>query len=338
MKNFILSLSFLTVSGLAFGQQAPQFTQFMQTGALFNPGMTGINSSPDIKIGYRKQWAGLPNSPSTLFASGSVKFGTDVPIPTVSLPVRGRLSNQFQTSAQGSDVKPGKFRHALGAFIIADQTSPTALNIGNLSYALHIALNSKWNLSVGAGLSVSQTSLNRDKLNVSVKDDAGIGTGLNSKINPDLNAGAFLSSETFFIGYSANYLFRNDIYSLSDKSTLVGKQKAHHYGVLGFRFDLNENWNLSPAAMIKFVDGSPLSSDVYCRFNYKDVLWFGPGFRNQDAFSGFLGVYLSNLLSVSYAYDYNYSSLNTASNGSHEVVLGLRLIKNNVKTSRPSMW
>jgi len=338
MKNFIISLSLLTVSGLTFGQQAPQFTQFMQTGTLFNPALTGINSNPDFKIGYRKQWVGLPNSPSTLFASGSVKFGSDVPLTTVSLPVRGRLSSQFQTGNQGAEVKPSKFRHALGAFLIADQTSPTALNIGNLSYALHIALNSKWNLSVGAGLSISQTSLNRDKLNVDVKDDAGIGTGLNSKINPDLNAGAFLSSKTFFLGYSANYLLMNDIYSLSDKSTLVGKQKAHHYGVIGFKVDLSENWNLSPAAMVKYVDGSPVSTDVYARFNYKDVLWFGPSFRNQDAFSGFLGVYLSNLLSVSYAYDYNYSSINTASNGSHEVILGLRLIKNNVKTPRPSMW
>jgi type IX secretion system PorP/SprF family membrane protein len=203
---------------------------------------------------------------------------------------------------------------------------------------LHIALNEKWNLSVGAGLSVSQTSLNRDKLNVDVKDDAGIGTGLNSKINPDLSAGAFLSSETFFVGYSANYILRNDIYSLSDKSTLVGKQKAHHYGTIGFRFDLSENWNLSPAAMIKYVDGSPLSTDVYCRFNYKELLWFGPSFRNQDSFSGFFGANLSNLLSLSYAYDYNYSSINTASNGSHEVILGLRLIKNGVKAPRPSMW
>jgi type IX secretion system PorP/SprF family membrane protein len=186
--------------------------------------------------------------------------------------------------------------------------------------------------------SVSQTSLNRDKLNVDISDDPGIGTGVNSKINPDLNAGFFISSENLFFGYSANYLFRNNIYSLSDRSTLVGRQRAHHYGMIGAKFDLNENWFVSPAAIVKYVDGAPVSTDVNVRFGYKNVAWFGPGFRNQDSFSALLGFNLSNFLSLSYAYDYTYSKLNTASNGSHEVILGIRMVQSGVKINRPAMW
>jgi len=337
MKNILMSFSLLSITSVVFGQQAPQFTQFMQTGNVFNPALTGINKYTDAKIGYRKQWAGLPNSPTTLFASVSGQFGaTQDESPSMSLPVRGRLSSQFQTSKAVEHKR--SMKHAIGGYIISDQTSPTALNIGNLSYALHLPLGSKWNLSLGAGLSVSQTSLNRDKLNVDVSTDPGIGSGTNSKINPDVNLGAFVSSDRVFFGYSANYLFRNKIYSLSDKSTLVAQQRVHHFGVIGFRVDLNETWYLSPAAMVKYVDGAPLSSDVYCRVGYKDVMWFGPSFRNQDSFSGFLGFNLSNMLSLSYSYDYNYSQLNASSNGSHEVILGFRFVGTGSKFSRPSMW
>lgn len=317
----------------ALAQQAPQFTQFMQTGNVINPALTGINRYTDFKLGYRKQWAGLQNSPSTLFASVSGQLGNAE--PTISLPVRGRLASQFQTTKP--EKKEG-IKHALGGFILADQTNPTAFNMGNLSYALHVPLGKEWKLSVGAGLSLAQTSLNRDKLNVDVKDDPGIGTGINSRINPDLNAGFFIHSENLFFGYSGNFLFRNKIYSLSDKNTLVGQQKVHHYGILGGKFDLNESWFISPAVMLKHVAGAPISADVNFRFGYRDVLWFGPSFRNQDSFSALAGFHLSNFLSLSYAYDYTYSQLNTASNGSHEIILGLRMVESGTKIKRPTMW
>ena len=334
MKKYLISGICILISFAGFSQQAPQFTQFMQTGNVINPAMTGVNKFTDFKIGYRKQWAGLSNSPSTLFASVSGQFGTDE--PTLSLPVRGRLASRFVT--EKPPVKVG-MKHALGGYVLVDQTSPTSLSSGNVSYALHLPLNEEQlKLSFGVGLSLSQTSLDRDKLNVSAASDPGIGNGVNSKLNPDLSAGVFLHSKRFFIGYSGNFLLRNKIFSLSDNSTLVGKQKVHHYATGGVRFDLNETWYIVPTAMLKYVDGAPVSVDGSLRVGYKDIIWFGPNFRNQDSFSGFLGMNLSNFLSLSYAYDYTYSKLNTASNGSHEIVLGLRLVRSGTNFSRPSMW
>jgi type IX secretion system PorP/SprF family membrane protein len=334
MKKYLISGFCLLLSFAGFSQQAPQFTQFMQTGNIINPAMTGLNKYTDFKIGYRKQWAGLSNSPNTLFASISGQFGSDE--QTLSLPVRGRLASRFVT--EKSPVKVG-LKHALGGYVLVDQTSPTSLNSGNLSYALHIPFHEeKLNLSFGVGLSLAQTSLDRDKLNVSAASDPGLGNGVNSKLNPDLSAGVFLHSRRFCIGYSGNFLLRNKIYSLSDNNTLVGKQKVHHYATAGVRFDLNESWYVVPTAMLKYVDGAPASLDGSLRVGYKDIIWFGPNFRNQDSFSGFLGMNLSNFLSLSYAYDYTYSNLNVTSNGSHEIILALRLVKSGVNFSRPSMW
>jgi type IX secretion system PorP/SprF family membrane protein len=331
-RNLIFALTILC-SASVFAQQSPQFSQFMQTGNVNNPALTGVNKYTDFKIGYRKQWAGIPNSPTTFFASVGGQFGTVE--PSISLPVRGRLANQFVT--EKPPVKSG-IKHALGGFILADQTGPTAMNIGNISYAMHIELTKKLHLSAGLGLSVSQTSLNRDKLNVDVKVDPGIGSGISSKLNPDLNGGVFLYSDRYFVGYSANHLFRNKIYSLSDNNTSVGKQKVHHYGLAGTKFDLNDNWHLVPSVMVKYVNGVPPSFDANLRVGFKEVIWFGPAFRNQDSFSAIFGAHLSNFVSLSYSYDYTYSKLNTASNGSHELILGLRLVRSGATTARPTMW
>jgi type IX secretion system PorP/SprF family membrane protein len=254
---------------------------------------------------------------------------------SISLPVRGRLSSQFVT--QKPEQKPMP-RHAIGGFISTDQTTPTSLNMANFSYAYHIPLKDNWSLAFGAGISLTQSVLNRDKLDADIKKDPTIGTGLSSKLNPDANAGVFLSSGNFFAGYSANHLFQNQIYSLSDNNTLLGKQRVHHFLHLGGRFNLNENWFLAPALLTKIVRGTDASFDVNCRIGYKDLLWFGPGYRNQDSFSALAGFHLSNFLSLSYAYDYSHTGIGTSANGSHEVMLGIRLVESGTKIYRPSMW
>lgn len=327
----ILSSGFLMFSCyLALAQQTPQFTQYMQTGNVLNPALTGINKYTDFKLGYRKQWYGISNAPSTLFASISGQFGNGE--PTLSLPIRGRLASQFQTTKPEPKKGP---KHSLGGYILADQTSPTSLNMANISYALHIPFGEKTNLSLGAGASVSQTTLDREKVNVK---DKVIGTGSNSKVNPDLSLGAFLHSDRFFIGYSANQMLQNKIYTLGDDNTIVGKQRMHHYAMAGGLFHLGPIWSIVPSAMVKYVDGAKASLDGNIRVNYKDVFWFGPAFRSDDAVSGLFGAHLSNFLSLSYAYDYTYSKLNNASNGSHEVILSLRLVRSGSKIARPLIW
>jgi type IX secretion system PorP/SprF family membrane protein len=333
MKRIFLSGFCLLFSSWIMGQQFPQFTQFMQTGNVFNPAMTGISKYTDVRMGYRKQWAGLPNSPSTFFASGSGQFG--IVEPSLSLPVRGRLASQFQT--EKPPVKAGP-KHSLGGFIMADRAGQVSFNTGNLAYALHIPIKEEVTLALGAGVSVMQSSLDRDGFNVDVRVDPGVGTGMNSRVNPDVSLGAFLYGKKFFAGYSATQLLRNEIFSLSDNNTVIGKQRVHHYGVLGAKFALGADWSVVPSFMVKYTDGAPASLDANFRVNYREAFWFGPAFRNGDAFSVLAGMHLSDFISLSYSYDYTYSKLNFASNGSHEVILGLRLVRSGANPTRPTLW
>lgn len=321
-------------AGLASGawaQEAPQFTQYMQSATLYNPAFTGINKFTDFKLGFRRQWVGVSNAPTTLFASVSGQFGNNE--PSLSLPVRGRLASKFVT--EKPPVKDG-IKHALGGYIIAHQTSPTSLNMGNLSYSVHIPLKGSTKLSVGGGVSVMQTNLDRDKLES--RTGSSNSKGITSKITPDFMGGFLLHGNSFFVGYSANYLLQNNMYTIAGNRATEKKRGIHHFANLGYKFVLHPNWYVVPSMLLRYVDGDPAKIDATFRVGYKDLLWFGPNFRNDDAISAFLGVHISQFVTLSYAYDYSYGKNIPSNSGSHELVLSLRMVGSGVKAIRPSMW
>ena len=332
MKKIFITQILLAFSSAMMAQQTPQFTQFMQTGQILNPAFTGINRNGDFRIGYRKQWVGLSGAPTTMFVSGSAMLGIDE--PKITLPVRGRMASQFRT--EKPERKDG-LKHCVGAFLLLDKTGPTSFNRGGLSYAANYPLNATWRLSGGASLLFSQSSLNRSELNVNPQRDPGISADISSSVSPDLQLGGLLYSDKMFFGYSLNYLLKSKLFSLSETDQLYARQRSHHHIFAGYRLDFGE-WAFIPGLMFKMVQGSPAGMETNFRLNYGDKYWFGAAFRPMDAASVFAGIHLSNTLNLSYAYDYNLSSLNAFNNGSHELMLGLRFLKKGEKLYTPKLW
>lgn len=329
--TFLILGLWIGMAGNAVAQEAPHFTQYMQSASLYNPSFTGINPFTDFKLGFRRQWVGVANAPTSLFASVSGQFGNRE--PSLSLPVRGRLASQFVT--EKPPVKDGT-KHALGGYIIAHQTSPTSLNSGNLSYAAHIPIKGSTKLSIGAGISVLQTNLDRDKLES--RSVPGGQQGITSKITPDFMAGFLLHGNSFYAGYSANYLMKNNFYTIEGKKAIESKRKVHHAVNLGYKFILHPNWYVVPGVLMRYMDGDPAKIDASFRIGYKDKLWFGPNFRNDEAISAFLGVHVSQFLTLSYAYDHALGKNVPSNSGSHELIIGLRMVGSGMKAIRPSMW
>jgi type IX secretion system PorP/SprF family membrane protein len=317
-----------------FAQQAPQFTQFMQTGTLLNPAFSGISRNADVKTGYRKQWMGLQGSPSTFFISGSAMLGIEEPV--LSLPVRGRLASQFRT--EKPVTKDTALKHCLGGYLMLDKTGPTSRNSAGFSYAANMPVNSTFRASFGAGLIFSQSSLNRSDLNVSPERDPGISTGINTLVRPDLQIGLMLYSDKMFFAYSGNGLLRNKMFTLSDKNEVFARHRLHHYLFTGYRYEMNADWVFVPSVMMKYVSNSPLGIDFNLRFNYRSRTWFGMSVRPGDSVSGFAGFLYNDRLNIAYSYDFNYSKLNSFNSGSHEIILGLRLVRAGEKLFKPGLW
>jgi hypothetical protein len=55
-----------------------------------------------------------------------------------------------------------------------------------------------------------------------------------------------------------------------------------------------------------------------------------------DGITGLVGLSFNKLVDIAYSYDFTTSNLSQGSNGSHELVLGLRLF--NKKKANPRIW
>src|SRR5690606_40271343 len=81
--------------------------------------------------------------------------------------------------------------HGLGLSVINDKAGPINRFNAQVSYAYHIGLNARTSLSAGFAAGISNTSLNRSKLNFvnPVVDPAVYTSGELNSVAPDLTAG-----------------------------------------------------------------------------------------------------------------------------------------------------
>lgn len=313
-----------------FAQQRPQFTHFMLNNYLYNPAVTGINDFTNIQAGFRRQWTGIPGSPTTTYIAVNGKLSSIEPAHT--LPVRGRLANQFNTARTGQSRGE---EHGLGGYFLSDQTGPTGFNSAYISYAYHMPLANKLRFSVGATAGLSQFYLNTSKLGDI--NDAAVGAGTAQKLNPDMALGAMLYNDRFFLGYSAVQIFRNRL-KLLDSDQEVGRLAVHHFTNFGAKFKLSEDVSVVPSLLVKYMTDAPISIDVNARVNFQDLLWVGASYRNEDSFSALLGINFTPSIFLGYSYDFLTSNLSGIGGASHEIVAAYRLAGKNKKITVPTMW
>ena len=83
MKKIIttLTLALTIVTSVSFAQQDPQFTQFMHSKLIYNPGYAGTSEAICANVLGRKQWVNFPGAPTT----GLLSF--DMPIGRLPLAI-----------------------------------------------------------------------------------------------------------------------------------------------------------------------------------------------------------------------------------------------------------
>ncbi|MFI5453507.1 type IX secretion system membrane protein PorP/SprF [Pedobacter sp. UC225_61] len=74
-KSYYLIIFIIGISLSSFGQQRPQYTQYIFNNYLLNPALSGIENYTDFKAGYRKQWSGIEGAPQTTFAAAHWSLG-----------------------------------------------------------------------------------------------------------------------------------------------------------------------------------------------------------------------------------------------------------------------
>jgi type IX secretion system PorP/SprF family membrane protein len=107
-----------------------------------------------------------------------------------------------------------------------------------------------------------------------------------------------------------------------------------------YKFNINDDFQVEPSFMLKYVSPAPLKFDIGVRAIYKETVWLGGAFRTKDAWSALVGfMYKKNLL-IGYSYDFTTTNLKHYSTGTHELVLGVKFTGNSVAKGDfdPSMY
>jgi type IX secretion system PorP/SprF family membrane protein len=290
LKN-LLSIFFLLLAGNIVAQQLPQFSQHMYNKQVLNPAVTGSEMFIVTQLTHRSQWVGFGNSPTT------------------------------QLLGLHSSINHKKF--GLGGYIFNDSYGPFN-NLGfNGSYAYHLNLSRKTKLGFGLSGSVSQFSINNNKIELNNDSDPLIDISTSqSKLKYNGSFGLLLHHDIYYVGVSAlNVIPSKD--ELFTSNEIPGALPAvyHINSIGGISISLDKKNAISPSVLVKYIDSNPLQVDFNLRYIYENVVEFGVSYRTEDAIVAVVNMYVMDGLNLIYSYDVTTSNMSEASNNSHEVTL-----------------
>lgn len=330
MKLFTSLVFFACLCFTGFAQQRPQHTQYIQNNFLLNPAVVGTESYLDLRSSYRSQWVGMEGAPTTFYTSINTSLGKND--RNAVLP-KARSSYGSPTANRNNrfHVQP---HHGLGAIVQLDRSGLLKTFSMNLSYAYHLPITRELNLSGGVSAGLLQYRLNKSDLNMQVSDDPFVAGEIGNMNKFDLGVGLWLYSSDFYLGLSSMQVIRSE----SDSHN-AGPQAAlqnHYYATGGIRFPVAHHVSFTPSVMAKVTESGVSMVDVNAKAMYGEHFWVGVSYRQHDAFAGMAGVFLNEMLSVSYSYDFTTSELSRVSSNSHEIMVGFKL--NNPQKTICPQW
>jgi type IX secretion system PorP/SprF family membrane protein len=323
----------LFIVSIVSAQQKAEYTQYVINEYIINPALSGIENYTDVKIGHRHQWVGLQGAPVTTYLTiqgpiGKQDYKSNATTLFPSVDGDNPRGKQYW-----DDYTASPAHHGIGLQISNDVIGP----FNNLSvmgtYAYHMPVGKKTNLSAGIGIGASKVSIDQSKtsfngVNNVVVDPAVYTSGEIGKTNLDMEAGLWLYSANYFVGFAAQQLLPQTIdFSNPDVITTAtkGKMVPHFFTTAGYRFMLGEDLNVLPSIMVKTVSPLPSQVDLNVKVTYRDNFWFGGTYRGNYGFAAFAGLNALNIFTLSYSYDYSTTPINSISSGTHEIIVGFIL-------------
>ena len=316
-----------------YAQQRPQYTQYIFNNYLLNPAVTGIENYTDVKAGYRSQWTGLDGAPVTGYLTINAPIGKNfVQGDATAFPASGGVYPSSRLYTQ--HYQAAEPHHGIGLTLVSDKTGPISQTNIDATYAYHLGLTSTLNLAVGVSAGVSHNVLNLSQITTADPNDPIFYNINNNQWKPDLGVGIWAYSSNYFFGVSAQQILPQNMYITSSSSALQNKTVPHFFVTGGFKVFLSDDVTLIPSALLKFIQPVPTTFDVNAKLAFQDKFWIGGSYRRNDSFAALVGFNVSSFVNVGYSYDFTTSALNTVSNGSHEIVIGI-LLNNRYKVSSP---
>lgn len=264
-KAYILFLLVFFV-GRIYAQQDPQFTHYMFSDLIINPGVAGSGGICASGI-FRQQWTGFKDT--WVDESGKTTTTSTAPqqmLVTLHSPVKA-------------------LHGGLGLVLYQDKYGYQNDISAKLCYSFKINI-SGGSLGFGIAGNFLSRTIEGSKYHYIENPDPVIPTSDVSDFYVDLDFGAYyINPSKWYAGICATHLITGEG-SNTNQST---SRHYYFYGGYSFPLPFNPNWTLKPSAIIK-TDFAKTQYDLTVLAEWNNIVWGGVSWRiDHDAVSLMVG-------------------------------------------------
>jgi type IX secretion system PorP/SprF family membrane protein len=330
LMRYFFTIGFVFVFICAGAQYIPNSNQAYQFSSVYNPAFTGLEKYGELKLGYRYQWTG--------FGSNAPKFINALYNCRINTPTDDR-QNAFRTSAYRRGSRRKFLVHGAGVRVFNEAVGVVNRIGGGINYAAHYPLiyNRAW-VAAGVSVNVDHTRVDLDEIYLGSNPDPDpfyeklIANGAN-RTDLNVRAGVLFYTPVFYIGIG--YLpILNKPLATSEGNFSDTFYKATFQS--GLSLSLNDMFHLRPAISGIWQTNKETLIDYSVKAYYKERIWLGVTYRDIDSGVGVIGFNINRLIAATYSYEVPMNSFRQFSDGSHEIVLLLKL--NNVRDLDTYLW
>ena len=270
IKNTIFGVILLGCSAL-FSQQEGVVTNYMYHMNAFNPAYVGVDGETVITSTFRQQWTGIADAPSAQVVS----FGTT-------------LGNNL----------------GVGVSFLNRQTFVEKQTFTAIDFSYRLKISEKANLYMGLKAGGNFYSVNTEGL-MTYNQMADPNISSISNFNPNIGIGALLKVDKWHFSLAAPRLLSTDRADNEDGLVALAKARPHMYAVVGYDFLLKQlnNISLKPSALLRYVNGAPVSLDINTMLSFDNDFEIGATYRTDSAFAGLINFSIKKRLLLGYAYE-----------------------------------
>lgn len=320
MKMLLRILMCMCAAASAHSQYIPNNGQSFQFMPLFNPAFTGVERFNDLKFSYRYQWSGFGNySPRFINLGYATRIIEPLDLGYNAL----RMSDPSATDSKNMPLSK-RMVHGLGANVFHSQVGILKSVGTNVNYSIHYPVGDDAHLAIGLGLLIENRNLDIGEVTVRDPDEFYnyLLNGSTSQTDFNLRAGVLLYSRGFYLGFSYLPL----VYMPVAESDLEMSQPFYRGSVqAGVALRLNADVALKPGIVGLIQMDNEISIDYHVKAFFRKNIWLGLSYRDIKSGIGLVGWNFNDRLSASYSYEMSLGEFRQFNDGSHELVLSVRL-------------
>ncbi len=283
MKKLYIIIVLLAATQV-YGQQDPQYTQYMYNMNVINPAYSGSKEGLSFGLLYRSQWAGIDGAPKTATFFGHSPIGE---------------------------------KTGLGASIISDEVGPIRETNAYVDFSYTLQLGGEHRLAFGLKAGATFHDIGLSGIDLIDPDDAFF-QDINTT-TPNIGAGFFYYTDNYYFAASVPNIL-NSVHLDADGNKL-GSEEAHYFITGGYVFELSPNTKLKPSFLVKSSFDAPTSYDVNLNALFFEKFELGASYRLDDSFSGLVNFLITPEIRIGYAYDAVSSDIKRYAPASHEIML-----------------